>query len=75
MDLPQEATELLSHIKQCNKEVFSEYGDRMRTTQTYMWSKREETAANTTIEELIDYGIERSKYAADVFGALLKVLQ
>lgn len=40
-----------------------------------MWSKREETAANTTIEELIDYGIERSKYAADVFGALLKVLQ
>lgn len=65
--------EFLSAVKVANKKVFSDFGDGMRTHADYTWSKREQTPSGTTIEELIDFGIERPKYAADAVGALLKV--
>ncbi|XP_067943569.1 small ribosomal subunit protein mS29-like [Watersipora subatra] len=72
VDLPLEAVDFLSHIKHTNKNVFEKFGSQMRTHDTYVWSKREETPSNTLLEELIEYGIERPKYSADVLGVLLK---
>lgn len=73
IDLPQESVELLSTIKQMNKNVFSTFGDAMRTHEAYTWSRREETPVGSTLEQLIHFGIERPKYSSDVFGVLLKV--
>jgi len=57
-----------------NSQVFQKFGDSLRTVEAYTWSKKEATSAGSTIEELLDFGIERPKYSCDVAGAFLKVV-
>lgn len=50
------------------------YGNDMKTHYTYNWSKREGLEEGSTVQKLIDQGIERPKLSNDVIGALFKVL-
>lgn len=68
-DLPLEAAAWLLHFKTQNAELLAKIG--LRTTQDYVWSKRETTPAGSTFLELVDHGINRAKFASEVIKVLL----
>lgn len=73
LDLPEEGAEFLSVIKHMNRSIFTAHGDKLKTHHQYTWSRREVTKPDTSLEELITFGIDRPKYSCDVVGAFLKV--
>jgi small subunit ribosomal protein S29 len=72
-DLPLEAAAWLLHFKTQNAELLPKLD--LRTSQDYVWSKRETTPANSTFLELIDHGINRAKFASEVVKALLNEIK
>lgn len=69
VDLPIQACAWLLHFKTQNADLLAKLD--LKTSKDYVWSKREETPAGSKLLELIDHGINRGKYAADVIKTLL----
>jgi small subunit ribosomal protein S29 len=69
IDIPLDCAAWLIHFKLQNIDLLTKID--AKTTKTYDWSKREQTAAGVPLIELVDHGINRAKYAADVIAALL----
>ena len=72
-DLPLDSCAWLVHFKNQNADLLARLD--LRTTQDYVWSKREETLKGSTFMELIDHGISRAKYASDVIKILLNEIK
>ncbi|KAL5005477.1 hypothetical protein ScPMuIL_018933 [Solemya velum] len=71
VDLPYEASDWLQHFCTQNFDLLKD----IKTTQTYKWTKRESAAEGTPLLELIDFGLNRVKFAADCVGALLREIR
>lgn len=48
---------------------------QLKISKDYTWNQREMTSKGTPIQELIEFGINRMKYACGVVDALLKELK
>ncbi|XP_077989393.1 small ribosomal subunit protein mS29-like [Glandiceps talaboti] len=70
-DKPLTGVEWLRHFKIRNEHFLKE----LKTTNTYTWSRREETVAGQPLMEVVDQGINRPKNSCDVIGVVLKELQ
>ncbi|KAM9805426.1 28S ribosomal protein S29, mitochondrial [Syngnathus typhle] len=71
LDQPLQATEWLRNFKITNEPFLS----KLKTTQRYVWTKRELTEEGRPLGELVDQGITRVKSSSDVVGALMKELR
>ncbi|KAK2155125.1 hypothetical protein LSH36_248g02005 [Paralvinella palmiformis] len=71
VDTPVECAEWLNYFKEMNAHLIPE----VKLQHTYVWNRRESTEAGASLSELLEYGASRSKYAADVMGAVLKELR
>nr|SVE75113.1 EOG090X05V1 [Daphnia dolichocephala] len=72
-DHPIESVEWLRHFSTQNESLMQDL--KLKTTETYTWSKREVTAEGSPLSELIDLGLNRAKYATDCVVALLDELK
>ncbi|XP_018327200.1 28S ribosomal protein S29, mitochondrial [Agrilus planipennis] len=63
----------LVHFKNQNSLLLEKAN--LKTTQTYKWTKREETVANSNLMDLVDHGINRIKFASDCVLALLNEIK
>lgn len=70
-DQPLQATEWLRNFKTTNEPFLSQ----IKTTQRYVWTKRELTEEGRPLGELVDQGISRVKSSTDVVGAVMKELR
>lgn len=48
---------------------------QLKVSKDYTWNQREMTSQGTSIPELIDFGINRMKYACGVVDALIRELK
>ncbi|TMW49974.1 hypothetical protein DOY81_004965 [Sarcophaga bullata] len=69
IDLPFDAAAWLLHFKNQNAKLLQTLD--LKTTQEYVWSKRESTPAGSTLLELVEHGITRIKFASETITALL----
>ncbi|XP_076135642.1 small ribosomal subunit protein mS29 [Alosa pseudoharengus] len=70
-DQPIEASHWLRNFKTTNEPLLA----KLKTTQRYVWTKRESTEEGRTLAELVDQGVSRVRSSSDVVGALLKELR
>ncbi|XP_076010928.1 small ribosomal subunit protein mS29 [Genypterus blacodes] len=70
-DQPLQATEWLRNFKITNEPFLS----KIKTSQRYVWTKRESTEEGRSLGELVDQGISRVKSSSDVVGAVMKELR
>ncbi|KAF7663037.1 hypothetical protein LDENG_00220460 [Lucifuga dentata] len=70
-DQPLQATEWLRNFKITNEHFLS----KLKTSQRYVWTKREFTEEGRPLGELVDQGISRVKSSSDVVGAVMKELR
>lgn len=73
LDIPLDAAAWLIHFKQQNIELLTKLDARI--SNTYDWSKREQTPAGSSFIELVDHGINRAKYASEVIAALVNEIK
>ncbi|XP_011637308.1 28S ribosomal protein S29, mitochondrial [Pogonomyrmex barbatus] len=73
MDLPVDAGLWLKHFKIQNSKLFSQLD--LKTSKDYTWNQREMTSQGIPILDLIDFGINRIKYACGVVDALIRELK
>ncbi|XP_013882931.1 small ribosomal subunit protein mS29 [Austrofundulus limnaeus] len=71
LDQPLQANTWLRNFKITNEPFLS----KIKTTQRYVWTKREVTEEGSLLGELVDQGITRVKSSSDVVGALMKELR
>jgi small subunit ribosomal protein S29 len=69
IDLPLDAAAWLIHFRNQNAELLEKL--KLTVSKDYIWSKREQTSAGASLQELIDHGINRVKFASDTVAALL----
>lgn len=69
VDIPLQSAAWLIHFKSQNLDLLKN-GD-LKTSNEYVWSKRETTAPGSPLLQLIDHGINRVKYASDVIDVLI----
>ncbi|CRL04070.1 CLUMA_CG017183, isoform A [Clunio marinus] len=67
-DIPLKTAAWLMHFKTQNIELLTKLD--LKTSQDYVWSKRETTPVGASLIELVDHGINRAKYATDVIRVL-----
>uniref|UniRef100_A0A671PRS0 Small ribosomal subunit protein mS29 n=1 Tax=Sinocyclocheilus anshuiensis TaxID=1608454 RepID=A0A671PRS0_9TELE len=70
-DQPIQASQWLKNFKITNERFLS----KLKTTQRYVWTKRESTKKGQPLGELIDQGVNRMKSSSDVVGAVLRELR
>uniref|UniRef100_A0A673G051 Small ribosomal subunit protein mS29 n=1 Tax=Sinocyclocheilus rhinocerous TaxID=307959 RepID=A0A673G051_9TELE len=70
-DQPIQASQWLKNFKITNERFLS----KLKTTQRYVWTKRESTEKGQPLGELIDQGVNRMKSSSDVVGAVLRELR
>uniref|UniRef100_A0A7N6AMJ2 Small ribosomal subunit protein mS29 n=1 Tax=Anabas testudineus TaxID=64144 RepID=A0A7N6AMJ2_ANATE len=70
-DQPLQATEWLRDFRTTNEKFLS----KIKTTQRYMWTKREFTEEGSSLGQLVEQGITRVKSSSDVVGAVMKELR
>lgn len=70
-DQPLQSSLWLKNFKSTNDRFLS----KIKTTQRYVWTKREITEEGRPLGELVDQGVTRAKSSSDVVGALLKELR
>ncbi|XP_062847805.1 28S ribosomal protein S29, mitochondrial [Trichomycterus rosablanca] len=70
-DQPIQASQWLKNFKITNEHFLS----KIKTTQRYVWTKRESTEEGRPLGELINQGVTRVKSSSDVVGALLRELR
>jgi len=73
VDSPIAATEWLSYFWSMNSELISKLN--VVTENKYIWNRRESTEIGVPLQEAIDFGINRAKYASDVVGLVLKEIK
>merc|ERR1712150_256810 len=56
-----------------NKEILQKQDVRLKNS--YRWSKRESSEEGSSLIEMVEFGLGRTKYATDIMGALLKELK
>lgn len=69
IDIPFDAAAWLLHFKNQNAKLLQTLD--LKTSQEYVWSKRESTPAGSTLMELVEHGIARIKFASETITALL----
>lgn len=70
-DQPIQASQWLKNFKVTNEQFLS----KLKTTQRYMWTKRESTEEGRPLGELVNQGVTRVKSSSDVVGALMRELR
>ncbi|KAI8792535.1 28S ribosomal protein S29, mitochondrial-like isoform X1 [Biomphalaria glabrata] len=70
-DLPTDGAEWLAHFKHQNEGKLA----NLKTTSEYIWTKRENAAVGTPIEEIINFGQTRIKFSSDCVGVILKEIR
>lgn len=73
VDLPFDAAAWLLHFKTQNTQLLTSLN--LKTTQDYVWSKREVTTLGSGLLELMEHGIARVKFATGTIKALLSELK
>lgn len=68
IDLNLDAAAWLAHFKLQNEHLLS--NPEFKTSQEFVWNKRETTPKDTPLIELIEYGISRVKYASSIVSQL-----
>ncbi|KAL4636165.1 28S ribosomal protein S29, mitochondrial isoform X1 [Arapaima gigas] len=71
LDQPILASQWLKNFGITNKHFLS----KIKTTKTYMWTKREHTDEGRPLGELLEKGLTRIKSSSDVMGAVLRELR
>lgn len=69
LDLPEEVANWLTFFKCLNQMTLSQLD--LKVSKEYTWSQRESTKCGDSLFSLIDFGIQRTKFACDVLHALL----
>jgi len=72
-DLPLDAAAWLINFKAQNTQLLS--NPDLTISKEYVWSKRETTPAGSSLQELIDHGINRVKFACDTIEVLIEELK
>nr|CAG4649320.1 EOG090X05V1 [Scapholeberis mucronata]SVE93606.1 EOG090X05V1 [Scapholeberis mucronata] len=72
-DNPIESVDWLRHFTSQNGTLLQEL--ELKTTSTYNWSKRETTPEGVPLQELLDFGLNRAKYATGCITALIEELK
>ncbi|XP_070151335.1 small ribosomal subunit protein mS29 [Polyergus mexicanus] len=73
MDLPIDAGLWLKHFKSQNSKLLLQLD--LKTSKDYVWNQRETTSQGTSILELVDFGLNRIKYACGIVDALIRELK
>lgn len=73
IDQPLFAAEFLQDFVTMNGDLVSKYD--LKTTSHRTWSKREETAEGTSLLDLIDFGLNRVKYAPEIMGVIIEEIR
>lgn len=73
VDLPIDAGLWLKHFKCQNSKLLSQLN--LTTSKDYVWNQRETTSQGAPIFELIEFGLNRIKYACGVVDALIRELK
>ncbi|KOC64907.1 28S ribosomal protein S29, mitochondrial [Habropoda laboriosa] len=71
LDLPEEAALWLRYFKQLNELSLSQYD----VSKEYVWTQREMTKSGESLSHLIEFGIERNRFACAVITALIDELK
>ncbi|XP_072572780.1 small ribosomal subunit protein mS29 [Paramormyrops kingsleyae] len=71
LDQPVLASQWLKNFGVTNKHFLSE----IKTTKSYVWTKRESTEEGRPLGELVEKGLTRVKSSSDVMGALMRELR
>ncbi|KAG8040554.1 hypothetical protein G9C98_002550 [Cotesia typhae] len=72
-DLPVAGAKWLIRFKSQNNQLLNKLD--IRLSKNYVWNPREQNAAGTPLQDMIDFGIGRGKYTCDVIDALLQELK
>lgn len=67
-------TEAITWLKLFHKQNEKHLAN-LQTTKEYIWTVKEKSEAGIPISELIDFGINRQKFASDCVGAILRELR
>ncbi|KAI0229527.1 28S ribosomal protein S29, mitochondrial [Lamellibrachia satsuma] len=73
LDQPLEAAEWIAYFKQMNEPLLKQLD--IKVQNTYVWNKRESSDVGTPLADVMEFGLARVKYAADVVGAILKEIR
>ncbi|KAK2705044.1 hypothetical protein QYM36_017175 [Artemia franciscana] len=73
LDQPTHAVKFLQRFFVQNEELLTRLN--LKVSQTYTWSKREQTSEGSPIVDVIEQGINRPKYSSDCVAVLLKELK
>ncbi|XP_044764137.1 28S ribosomal protein S29, mitochondrial [Coccinella septempunctata] len=73
IDINIDAAMWLTHFKTQNEELLKD--EQFKVSQDYIWNKREKTAQNASLLELIDFGINRIKYASSCIVVLAEEIK
>ncbi|XP_026671453.1 28S ribosomal protein S29, mitochondrial isoform X2 [Ceratina calcarata] len=69
LDIPPEAASWLKYFKQLNQVVLSQLD--LKLSNDYNWSQKESIKSGDTLINLIEFGIQRHKFACGVIDALV----
>ncbi|KAK2184153.1 hypothetical protein NP493_280g01000 [Ridgeia piscesae] len=73
LDQPLEAAEWMTYFRQMNESLLTQLN--IKVQHKYVWNKRESAEVGTPLAEVMEFGLARVKYAADVVGAVLKEIR
>lgn len=69
LDIPQEAASWLKYFKHLNQLLLSQLD--LKVSNDYNWSQKEFTKSGDSLINLIEFGIQRQKFACGVIDALI----
>ncbi|KAK7084809.1 28S ribosomal protein S29, mitochondrial, partial [Halocaridina rubra] len=72
-DHPSASAMWLQQFRSQNSDLLKDL--QLTTGETYTWSRREATEAGSSIMDLVEHGINRSRYSTDAVAALTKELK
>ncbi|XP_045463453.1 28S ribosomal protein S29, mitochondrial [Harmonia axyridis] len=73
IDINIDAAMWLTHFKTQNEDLLK--NEHFKVSQDHVWNKREKTAQNSSLLELIDFGMNRIKYASSCIVALAEEIK
>lgn len=71
VDLTAEAVDWLKLFYRQNEKHFA----NLQTTKAYIWTDKERAESGTPLSEIIEFGLNRPKFASDSVGAILRELR
>uniref|UniRef100_A0A5S6QDK4 Small ribosomal subunit protein mS29 n=1 Tax=Trichuris muris TaxID=70415 RepID=A0A5S6QDK4_TRIMR len=73
IDMPLDAAAWLQSFKSRNERLVEALN--VKTTKDYVWGARDSSAAGTSLNSVVDFGIARPKFATDCLCVVLKELK